>query len=152
MNGAGLFMHLATWPSDETAISQRRCAMPIGLLLLGSLLLAGSPRVQAADEFPQGCISCHVVTEDKADKRLGPLLAEAGHVPIKGKVASVPADCIACHAEKSDTKFAVLIHQTHFAAPAENVFVQHFGGDCRYCHVMDADAGEARLRAGKANW
>ncbi len=152
MKWASLFVHLVRGPSGETAISQHRCAMPIGLLLLGSFLLAGSPLVQAADEFPRGCVSCHVAMKDQGDKRLGPLLAEAGHVSIKGKVASVPADCIACHAKKSDTKFAVLIHQTHFAAPSDNDFVQHFGGDCRHCHVMDVEAGEARLKTGDANW
>jgi hypothetical protein len=152
VNRASYFICSVIWRSGEVAVSRQQYAMRKGLLFISLAVLAGPLSVRAADDFPQGCVSCHVVMEDKADKRLGPMLAEIGHVSIKGKVVSVPADCVACHTEKSDTKFAVLIHQSHFASPTDNVFVQHFGGDCRHCHVMDGSTGEAGLKTGKANW
>jgi hypothetical protein len=51
----------------------------------GLAVLAGPLSGRAADDLPQGCVSCHVVMEDKVDKRLGPMLAEIGRGSIKGK-------------------------------------------------------------------
>ena len=118
----------------------------------GLLVLAWSAAAIPADEFPSGCVSCHVVLPDGSDKRLGPVLADTGHVSLKGKVSRVPGDCIACHETKSETKFRVLTHRAHFASPDKNVFVQRFGGDCRHCHVMDGTTGEPALKQGEANW
>lgn len=123
-----------------------------GLALAGLFGLVLSPAALPADDFPNGCVSCHVVLPDGADKRLAAVLGEIGHVSLKGKVSQVPTDCIACHEKKVDTKFSVLIHQAHFGSPDKNLFVQHFGGDCRHCHVMDAESGEPKVKAGDANW
>lgn len=122
------------------------------LVLAGLLGLALSPAALPADDFPDGCVSCHVVFPDGADRRLAAVLGEIGHVSLKGKVSQVPTDCIACHEKKVDTKFFVLIHQAHFGSPDKNHFVQHFGGDCRHCHAMDAESGEPKVKAGSANW
>ncbi len=105
-----------------------------------------------ADDFPDGCVSCHVVLPDGADKRLAAVLDEIGHLALKDKVARAPADCIACHEKKSDTKFSVLIHQAHFGSPDKNIFIERFGGDCRHCHAVDGGTGEAALKQGDANW
>lgn len=124
----------------------------IGLLFLGLATIALSPCAAADDESPRGCISCHIVLGNGQDKRLSAVLAETGHVALKGKVARVPTDCIACHDENGDTPFSVLIHKAHFGTPDKNVFVQRFGGDCRACHVMDAATGKAKLKEGEINW
>jgi len=121
--------------------------LPCGLL--GVFLLC-PPAV--ADDFPEGCVSCHVVLGDGADKRLATVLDEIGHVPLKGKVAQVPSDCIACHEQKSDTRFSVLTHRAHFGSSETNVFSLRFGGDCRHCHTMDGASGQAGLKQGVPNW
>lgn len=123
-----------------------------GVLVCGVLGIVLLSEAVTADDFPDGCVSCHVLLDDGADKRLAGVLDEIGHVALKEKVARVPADCIDCHEKKSDTKFGVLIHQAHFGSPETNVFVQHFGGDCRSCHAMDGSSGEAKLKEGDRNW
>jgi len=105
-----------------------------------------------ADDFPNGCVDCHVVLGEGMDKRLGVELDAAGHRPIKGKVNQVPADCLACHKSLGDPPFSSLIHLAHFARPDTNVFVERFGGDCRHCHVMDDSTGFAGLKKGERNW
>lgn len=120
--------------------------------MAGLMALAWPAAAILADDFPNGCVSCHVVLPDGSDKRLGPVLADVGHVSIKGKVSRVPGDCIACHDKKSDAKFSVLVHQAHFAKTDTNVFIQHFSGDCRHCHVMNAATGVPNVKEGDANW
>lgn len=122
------------------------------LVVCGVLGIAGLNQAVMADDFPNGCVSCHIVLKDGADKRLVAALDETGHLALKDKVAKVPADCISCHEKKSDTKFSILIHQAHFGSPETNVFVQRFGGDCRSCHTMDGLSGEAGLKGGDKNW
>lgn len=124
----------------------------VGLLFLGFVITTLSPGAWANDEFPGGCVSCHAVLGNGEDKRLSKVLAEIGHVSLKQRVARIPTDCIACHDKTGDTPFSVLIHKVHFGTPDKNVFVQHFGGDCRACHVMNATTGEATLKGGDINW
>jgi len=121
-------------------------------LLCVALGIAAMGTTATADDFPAGCVSCHVVLEDGADKRLAAVLDEIGHLALKDKVATVPTDCIGCHEKKSDTKFSVLIHQAHFGSPETNLFVQRFGGDCRNCHAMDGSSGQPSLKEGDRNW
>lgn len=142
--------------SQRKAVRERdrRLAMLSRVMLLPCSLLAfpllGPTAV--ADDFPEGCVSCHVVLGDGADKRLATVLDEIGHPPLKGKVAQVPSDCVACHEQKSEIRFSVLVHRAHYNSPATNVFTQRFGGDCRHCHTMDGADGEAGLKQGTPNW
>jgi len=124
----------------------------LGFLIYGVMAVIPLGLPATADDFPNGCVSCHVVLPDGADKRLAAVLDEIGHLSLKGKVARVPADCIACHEKKSDTKFSVLVHQAHFGSPEKNIFIERFGGDCRHCHAVDGETGEAALKQGDPNW
>ena len=119
--------------------------------MAGLVVAAISPSLPA-DDFPDGCVSCHVVLGEGMDKRLGVVLDEAGHRPIKGKVDRVPADCLECHKSLGDPPFSTLIHLAHFSRPDTNVFIERFGGDCRHCHVMDPSTGLAKLKTGQRNW
>ena len=125
--------------------------IPRILMLVGLLAAIVSPGVPA-DDFPQGCVSCHVVLGEGMDKRLGIVLDAAGHRSLKGKVEQVPTDCLGCHESLGDPPFASLIHLAHFAKPETNVFVARFGGDCRHCHVMNDTTGVPGLKAGERNW
>ena len=124
----------------------------LGFLVCGVMVALSLGLPATADDFPDGCVSCHVVLPDGADKRLATILDEIGHLSLKGKVARVPADCIACHEKKSVTKSSVLAHQAHFGTPEKNIFIERFGGDCRHCHAVDGETGEAALKQGDANW
>lgn len=124
----------------------------VGLLFLGLVITTLSPAAAADDAFPAGCVSCHIVLGNGEDKRLSTELDGIGHVPLKQKVARVPADCIACHDKAGDTPFGALIHKAHFGTPDKNVFVQRFGGDCLACHAMSETTGEATLKGGDINW
>jgi len=147
------------WTAGRTGFETTRSLIRFGnfgfvapLAIIGLVTITPAPSAAAEDAFPQGCVSCHVVLGNGDDKRLAAVLGELGHLSLKGKVARVPADCIACHDKKVDTPFSVLIHQAHFGSPDKNVFIQRFGGDCRACHVMDATTGKATLKEGDANW
>lgn len=110
------------------------------------------PFVPRADDFPEGCVSCHVVLHDGSDKRLEKALGEAGHRSLDEKVEQVPADCAACHEKIGEPSFATLIHTAHFAPADGNVFLQRFGGDCRHCHAMDGATGTTSVKEGERNW
>jgi hypothetical protein len=119
--------------------------------IAGLVAAAISPSLPA-DDFPEGCVSCHVVLGDGMDKRLGVVLDAAGHRPIKGKVDRVPADCLQCHKSLDDPPFSTLVHLAHFSSPDTSVFIERFGGDCRHCHVMDPATGLAGVKTGQRNW
>lgn len=119
--------------------------------IAGLVVAAISPSLPA-DDFPDGCVSCHVVLGEGMDKRLGVVLDAAGHRPIKGKVDRVPADCLECHKSLDDPPFSTLVHLAHFSRPDTNVFLERFGGDCRHCHLMDTSTGRANLKTGQRNW
>jgi hypothetical protein len=122
--------------------------LPAILVLLATTL---APPV-LADDFPNGCVSCHVVLPDGMDKRLNAVLDEVGHVSIRNKVSVVPGDCIKCHRTVDGPAFSQLIHMAHVREPEKNVFVSRFGGDCRHCHAVDPATGSVSLKTGKPNW
>jgi hypothetical protein len=126
-------------------------AVLVTLSLAAGMAASAEPPV-AADGFPNGCVSCHVVLGEGMDKRLGIVLGVIGHRPIKDKVKQVPTDCLQCHESLDDPSFSSLIHVAHFDKAESNVFVQRFGGDCRHCHVMDGSTGTVTLKTGERNW
>lgn len=118
------------------------------LVVLASASLAGGVY---ADEFPQGCVDCHVQTTGQTDFRLNVLLDQIGHKRLRG-VRSAPKDCKRCHDDESDPTLSELIHVIHYDVPKANMFVQRNGGDCRHCHTMQAEEGEAVAKNGPKNW
>jgi hypothetical protein len=104
------------------------------------------------EEFPDGCVSCHVVLDDGADKRIGVLLKSIGHIRLSDKIKAIPGDCTSCHEDAADESFAQIIHSKHWRKGTDNVFLGRFGGDCRHCHEMDASTGVTGLKQGAKNW
>ena len=106
-----------------------------------------------ADDYPQGCVDCHVQKTGDTNMRLNALLVQIGH-PSVAKVKKVPTSCGGCHAagEGEENVFAHIIHQIHYDVPKANLFTTKFGGDCLHCHAMDADEGEAVVKSGPRNW
>lgn len=139
---------------------------------IGSVPLAA---LAATDAYPNGCVSCHVVSKDKVkDHRMSTLLKAwtAGKidadllakskasmpagVAFKGKhpaaedsLEDIPSSCMDCHA--SDSKkappFTRLMHLVHLTG-AKNDFVTTFKSDCTACHKLDAKTGELSMPSG----
>lgn len=140
------------------------------LACLGTATVAG-----AADDFADGCVSCHVVTKDRKDHRISTalkawtagkvspkLLANskaampAGAPALKGKHPSatdsledIPTGCLDCHdgGSKKAPPFARLMHLVHLTG-TKNDFVEKFKGDCTACHKLDAKTGAWSVAGG----
>lgn len=125
-----------------------------GLLLGLAAIWAGPVQTVGADDYPEGCVSCHSNRQGEADYRLNRLLSQIGHPGLK-RIKKVPRDCTRCHStdpEDGEPTFSQLIHEIHFDVPATNLYVRRHDGDCRGCHVMNVEEGEAQLKNGAANW
>ena len=124
--------------------------MKMGICALILIGLTGLVPGAYADDYPQGCVDCHVKT-DSLDFRLNVLLEQIGHRWIK-TLRTVPDGCGRCHEPDDDATLSELLHAIHYEVPKSNTFVGRFGGDCRHCHTMDAEAGEAAVKNGPKNW
>ena len=129
---------------------------------------AWSVGASAADAYPNGCVSCHVVTKDKGDQRISTLLkawtagkvspdllaktkasmpsgvaAKGKHPSAADSLEDIPALCLDCHTPDSRKAppFARLMHMVHLTG-AKNGFVTQYKGDCMTCHKLNQQTGE----------
>ena len=132
----------------------RKTRWAVRLGLIAALAMSAvAPSVVGADDYPEGCVSCHIQRQGQTDLRLNVLLDQIGHRKFRAR--KVPRDCNRCHRpeEGSDEPaFSQLIHAIHYDVPATNTFITVYGGDCQECHAMDPEDGEARVKSGSANW
>jgi len=126
------------------------------------------PGITAPDEFPTGCVSCHINMPDRhMDARISTLVKEwtqkvepklldqaqatapAG-VTLKGKhpaitsaLRDIPAGCMKCHGRdaKKAPPFVRLMHRIHLTGGDENHFMTQFQGECTPCHKLDMTTG-----------
>jgi hypothetical protein len=110
-----------------------------------------------ADDYPEGCVSCHVGDKPKPRSayRLDLQLAEAGHGRGGARTEEVPTGCYRCHASDGEGMAGKLgpdIHVIHFRGDGENPFLRKYGGDCSSCHRMDPSDWRATTKSGKRNW
>lgn len=104
--------------------------------------------VEAA--YARGCVDCH---DGTAVATIGALLEEMGHSDVDEATETVPGDCASCHSEEGGIWFlSEVSHMSHYREPATNRFVQDYGGECRHCHVMDAETGAVKVKSGPKNW
>jgi len=160
-------------------IKKFRLALLLAAFVLGSFLnlLAQetketpSPRaipgVNAPDQFPKGCVSCHKNYPDmKFDARLSTImsawndavdpkiLAKAQAmapegVTLKGKhtfkfsaETNIPEACNKCHGKmKSAPPLHQLLHVIHLTGDKDNHFMTMFQGECSHCHKLDQKTG-----------
>lgn len=126
------------------------------------------PGLTADDEFPGGCVDCHINMPDiqqderisvsmlKWNKSVEPELLEkaqsvtiAGirlkgvHPPATESLRDIPAACIMCHSINSAKAppFAALLHAIHLTGGDDNHFLTIFQGECTYCHKMNVETG-----------
>lgn len=143
---------------------------------MSALLLAVPGTGRAADPFPDGCVSCHVLDKAKGvDHRLSTAMAgwmsgkiEPGllakskasapkGVTLKGRhpaaedaLDDIPGACLDCH-DTGSTKappFSQLLHLVHLVGGEANAYVTHFKSDCRNCHKLNAETGAWSLPSG----
>lgn len=132
------------------------------------------PGITAADSFPQGCVSCHVVLPDGRDVRISAfmqrwtvsvdssLLAKAKavsppdamlegrHPEAAASTRDIPAGCLKCHGKRDplEMPFAKLMHLIHLTSDAENIYMTAFQGECTYCHKLDLATGTWSIPSG----
>ncbi len=127
--------------------------MKKALIYFGALSIAVWMNLAIADEFPNGCVSCHI--EGETDTRLDVLLDEVGHGRGGERTREIPVGCNRCHAA-DDSGLAgsirQLVHSIHYEAPEENRFATLYGGECSHCHSMDEATGKAGIKVGERNW
>jgi mono/diheme cytochrome c family protein len=127
------------------------------LVSVAALLVLGSSSSFAEDEYPEGCVSCHVATEGDGMPalRLDVLLAKIGHGRGGERTLKVPTGCTRCHAsddQGSAGSLGKLVHLVHFREAADNKFTSEYGGDCSSCHAMDPSTWQAVAKSGERNW
>ena len=150
------------WLLIVTVISLGLAALPIG--------------AQAADPFPNACVSCHTLDKEKGqDHRLGTLMKAwaAGQVDpdllarsrasmpagvaLKGRhpaaedaLEDIPSACLDCHdaGSKKAPPFTRLMHLVHLTGGTKNVYIGTFKGDCTHCHKLNGQTGEWSIPSG----
>ena len=125
------------------------------LVMSGSFLAvaddAGGAATPTPCESPNGCVDCHVNPDKDGNDNSLPTVLEGieNHSKYVKMIKVVPDDCKKCHKEGNEKagSLSVVIHKTHFGEG--NKFAADYGGDCRYCHSMDAAAGTVVVKSGK---
>jgi len=134
------------------------------------------PGINAEDQFPGGCVDCHVVQPQfnvdgrlsahmaQLAKQVGPdLLAMAqaaapAGVTLKGKhpavppamLKNIPNGCMPCHSKASKTAppLAALLHGIHLSGGQQSPYMTLFQGECTHCHKLDAKTGAMSIPNG----
>lgn len=104
--------------------------------------------VSAADNFPNGCVSCH-----KGALAIPNMIAKIqGHPNVSKLVKSVPDGCAVCHkpGAKAPTLMAA-IHEAHKIQAPADAKAADFTGKCLNCHAVDA-SGKVTIKKAPANW
>jgi hypothetical protein len=118
------------------------------------------PGLVSTDPFPKGCVDCHKMQPDgKSDYRLSTALKALDigggkkHPDITAVVKEVPTGCTMCH--KAGTAAGLIstrVHEAHYKAKADSVFVKAYGGECLNCHTLDQTTFEMKVKSGAKNW
>jgi len=126
------------------------------------------PGITAPDAFPNACVDCHLnYAEMQMDTRFSTLLQrlcekvepgllakaqaaapkalmlEGQHPEVGDIFDNVPASCLSCHGEGSETSppFSKMIHAIHLTGGEANHFLTLFQGECTHCHKLDQATG-----------
>lgn len=120
------------------------------------------PGLNKQDIAPDGCISCHKVT-DENDGRLvnnKKMMSAEFHRKNEGfaNMETIPGNdfqgCISCH----EQSFGIMMHETHLGNPEKNKFLQKYfptAEGCLACHKIEIvkDIGlDIKIKQGKVNW
>lgn len=127
----------------------------LGLMVLTLIAGAVVGGKAYADDYPNGCVSCHVEGTGALDMRINAVLDRLGHGKAADRSKIIPAACDRCHASSGDGPASALrnlIHRAHYTDPTANLFVTQYEGSCLHCHAMDGSSGKATVKSGERNW
>ncbi|MGB5623467.1 MAG: hypothetical protein WBN65_13325 [Gammaproteobacteria bacterium] len=121
--------------------------------VFGLMLLVVFGANAAAEDYPQGCVSCHTNTDD-GDMRLNHMLQRVSHSMAGQRTLVIPDGCDRCHADADSIGGALstLVHRAHYEDPVHEKFVNEFNGECRSCHAVDYETGKIGVKSGERNW
>jgi hypothetical protein len=127
------------------------------------------PGITAADEFPNGCVDCHIIRpEINKDVRISTILKKwnenvepkflemaqatapegvkltGKHPTVSAIIKNIPADCLSCHDRTSQTTPPLerMMHLYHLSGGEQNPFMTIFRGECTHCHKLNAGTGQ----------
>jgi len=133
------------------------------------------PGITAPDQFPMGCVDCHVYyPEMNLDARVSTLMNGWGQanssnfmsrmkalapkgVEFKGRhpdvprsFGDIPAACIKCHAKPSmhAPSFGQMMHVIHLEGVKDGHFLSIFQGECTHCHKLEKNTGTSHVPSG----
>jgi hypothetical protein len=127
----------------------------VGVTLLTLITGAVYSGIVYADEYPAGCVDCHVQGTGAQDMRINAVLNRVGHGKAAERSKDIPTDCLRCHSYAKDawaSPLGNLVHRAHYKSPEENAFTTQYGGSCQHCHNMEGESGKAGLKSGERNW
>ncbi len=101
------------------------------LVVVVAALILSSMSIFALAASKVGCSNCHVgqYSLNNGIKNL------AKHPNTKADSYDA---CLPCH-KSGKLAFGPILHKYHLVG--DNHFMSNYGGDCRACHVLDANAG-----------
>ena len=102
-----------------------------------ALAQATLPGLVGEDVSPDGCLSCHRVTEDGRDHTMATMLQETHGRFSASRLADL-AGCYTCPERRGD--MAELMHAAHYAGE-DNHFITRYNGYCTHCHSVDLASG-----------
>jgi hypothetical protein len=133
------------------------------------------PGLTTEDQFPRGCVDCHVnYATRNMDERLSTLMkawteqvepsvleaaqAVAGsavrlagvHPMVETALRDIPGACLDCHRDGpgSAVPLVPLLHKLHLVGMGEAVYLRVFQGECTHCHKLDQSTGLWRVPSG----
>jgi len=135
------------------------------------------PGLTAPDQYPQGCVDCHVNFDDRGDDyRLSTLMKKMqtevdpallakvrsftpADIQLSGVHPDVGADffdspvpdtCMDCHDPNGGFAPPMdrMMHGLHLTGGEDNHFISLFGGECTHCHKFDAKTGVWSIGSG----
>jgi len=133
------------------------------------------PGISAEDQFPGGCVDCHINYADlNLDERFSTLMAkwarkvdsavldvarELGgpgvklvgvHPRVDAALQDIPAACFSCHESGASSVVSLvpLLHRIHLGGGSESVFLSVYQGECTHCHKLDGTTGQWRVPSG----
>lgn len=134
------------------------------------------PGITAPDQFPRGCVDCHVNRLDlKMDVRVSTIMRQwqekvdptflakirpfvpvsmalkGKHPTVQAEFADIPQVCLQCHGitPESAPPLGPLLHGLHLVGGEKNHFLSTFQGECSHCHKLNAETGVWSLGSGR---
>lgn len=154
----------------------RKKLLAIGLIIAVAVTLTGTwwtalgqeeeeklpeiPGITIEDSKPNGCVDCHRKASQERDYRLTSFVAQltekGEHPNVVATINTIPTDCMMCHSKPAASNvgtepFVTLLHKIHLVGGKENHFITHYQGKCTYCHALNKETGEWRIKSGKAH-